>query len=56
MAANPQTHVPSSKAVLMMKKGRLPQTLAPEAVKKVTIPVQNAIRPTMKLETMSRLI
>lgn len=55
VAKNPQTLLPSSIAVEMTKKGRLPHTLAPDAVKKVVKPVQNCRRPIIKVETMSRL-
>jgi hypothetical protein len=37
------------------KNGLLPQTFAPDAVKKVVNPIQNAKKPTMRLDTMSML-
>ena len=39
----------------MIKNGLLPQMLAPDAVKKVVKPIQNARKPMIKLAAMSRL-
>ena len=55
VAAKPQIHVASRTAIEMTKKGRLPHTVAPDAVRKVIRPVQNASRPIMLLEAVSKL-
>lgn len=39
----------------MTKNGRFPQMFAPDAVKNVVKPIQNARNPMSRLDTMSRL-
>lgn len=51
----PQTLVMSKSTVEMIKNGRLPQIFAPEAVKNVVNPIQNARNPMRRLDTMSKL-
>lgn len=55
LAKNPQTLVASKMTDEIMKNGRLPQMFAPEAVKKVVNPIQNARKPMMRLAAISRL-
>lgn len=45
----------NSNSVDITKNGLFPQMFAPEAVKKVTAPVNRRIDPTMKVDTMSGL-
>jgi hypothetical protein len=47
--------VPIRTTVVIRKNGRFPQTLAPAAVKNVVDPIQNAKKPIIRLETISRL-
>ena len=51
----PQILVASRTIVDMTKNGRLPQILAPAAVKKVVNPIQNARKPMTRLATKSML-
>ena len=55
LAKNPHTFVASKTAVEMTKNGRLPQILAPAAVKNVVKPTQKPRNPIMRLETRSML-
>jgi hypothetical protein len=55
LVKKPQTFVARRITVDMMKNGRLPQMLAPAAVKNVVNPIQKARNPMMRLDTMSIL-
>lgn len=55
LVKKPHTFVARRITAEMTKNGRLPQMLAPAAVKKVVKPIQKARKPMMRLETMSML-
>jgi hypothetical protein len=55
LVKKPQTFVARRITVDMMKNGRLPQILAPAAVKNVVNPIQKARNPMTRLATMSML-
>ena len=55
MEKKPQMLVHRRIPVEMTKKGRFPQMFAPDAVKNVVKPIQNAKKPMSRLDTMSRL-
>jgi hypothetical protein len=45
----------SKMTVEITKNGRFPHIFAPDAVKKVVNPIQNARKPIRRLDTMSKL-